>query len=216
MLRKKTKRHQPTRIFVQANQMIRFPQVRVLSERGEFLGVMSSVEAQNLARGEEKDLVLVTDKAEMPITKIIELSKFKYQLQQKEAEGRKKARSQDTKEVRFSPFIGENDLNGKINKVMGFLQKGHKVKLTLIFKGRQMANKDQGFVIIKRVIEAATDISDVELPPRLMGNKLMTQLMPAKKKKLVESAGTVAATAPKSATPLPSITPQPATLKKVA
>lgn len=177
--------------------MIRFPQVRVLSERGELVGIMATSEALNLARAEEKDLVLVTDKAEMPIAKIIELSKYKYQLQQKEAEGRKKARTQDTKEVRFSPFIGENDLNGKINKVLGFLQKGHKAKLTLIFKGRQMANKDQGFEIIKKVIAAAAEISDVELPPKLMGNKLMTQLMPVKKKKVTETPGpTVAAATP--------------------
>jgi translation initiation factor IF-3 len=197
VLRKKTKRYQPAKVFIQANHMIRFPQVRVLSERGELVGIMATSEALNLARAEEKDLVLVTDKAEMPIAKIIELSKYKYQLQQKEAEGRKKARSQDTKEVRFSPFIGENDLNGKINKVLGFLQKGHKAKLTLIFKGRQMANKDQGFEIIKKVIAAATEISDVELPPKLMGNKLMTQLMPVKKKKTTETSGpTVAAATP--------------------
>jgi translation initiation factor IF-3 len=146
---------------------------------------MSSTEAMALARAEEKDLVLVTEKAELPITKIIELSKYKYQLQQKQAEGRKKARLQDTKEVRFSPVIGENDLNGKINKVIGFLQKGHKAKLTLIFKGRQMANKDQGFDIIKKVIAATADYSEVELQPKLMGNKLLTQLMPVKKAKKV-------------------------------
>jgi translation initiation factor IF-3 len=197
VLRKKTKRYQPPKLFVQANHMIRFPQVRVLSERGEFVGVMSSPEAMALARAEEKDLVLVTDKAELPITKIIELSKYKYQLQQKQAEGRKKARAQDTKEVRFSPVIGENDLNGKVNKVIGFLQKGHKAKLTLIFKGRQNANKDMGFEVFNKILAATADHGEVEIPPKLMGNKLQAQLIPAKKtKKTAETE-----TAPSSATP---------------
>jgi len=200
VLRKKTKHYQQPRAFIQANHLIRFPQVRVLSDRGEFVGIMTSVEAMNMARAEDKDLVLVTEKAELPITKIIDLSKYKYQLQQKQAEGRKKARSQDTKEVRFSPFIGENDLNGKINKVIGFLQKGHKAKLTLIFKGRQMGNKDQGFEIIKKVIAATTDYSEVELHPKLMGNKLLTQLMPVKKAKKVNET-------PQS--PVAAVTPEP-------
>lgn len=175
--------------------MIRFPQVRVLSERGEFVGVMSNTEAMALARAEEKDLVLVTDKGELPIAKIIELSKYKYQLQQKQAEGRKKARSQDTKEIRFTPFIGENDLNGKINKVIGFLQKGHKTKLTLMFRGRQMANKDKGNEVINKVLAATAEYGEVEIQPKLIGNKIQTQLAPAlkKSKKATEVTKTPAA-----------------------
>jgi translation initiation factor IF-3 len=199
VLRKKTKRYQPIKLFIQANHMIRFPQVRVLSERGEFVGVMSTTEAMTLARAEEKDLVLVTDKAELPITKIIELSKYKYQLQQKQAEGRKKARSQDTKETRLTPFIGENDLNGKINKIIGFLQKGHKAKLTMIFKGRQMANKDKGYEVVNKVLAALAEYGEVEIQPKLIGNKIQTQLIPAVKKSKKPTEV--------SATPAPAVQP---------
>ena len=169
--------------MVIANHMIRHTQVRVLTERGEMLGVMPTNQAMMKARDEDKDLVLVTDKSDTPIAKIIELSKYKYQQQQKMAEGRKKARQQDTKEVRFSPFIGENDLNAKVAKIIGFLQKGHKAKLTLIFKGRQIANKELGYEVFAKVFAATEAVSEVELTPKIMGNKLFAQLMPAKKSK---------------------------------
>lgn len=182
VLRKKTKHAQP-KIMVIANHMIRHTQVRVLTERGEMLGVMPTNQAMMKARDEDKDLVLVTDKSDTPIAKIIELSKYKYQQQQKMAEGRKKARQQDTKEIRFSPFIGENDLNAKVAKIIGFLQKGHKAKLTLIFKGRQIANKELGYEVFAKVFAATEAVGEVELTPKIMGNKLFAQLMPAKKTK---------------------------------
>ncbi len=169
--------------MVIANHMIRHQQVRVLTERGEMLGIMPTNQAMMMAREEDKDLVLLTDKSDVPIAKIIELSKFKYQYQQKMAEGRKKARSQDTKEVRFTPFIGENDLNAKISKVTGFLQKGHKAKLTLIFKGRQIANKELGYAVFNKIFAATAEIGELELTPRMLGNKLIAQLMPGKKGK---------------------------------
>lgn len=181
VLRKKTKHVQP-KILVVANHMIRHPQVRVLDERGEMLGTMPTTQAMGMAREQDKDLVLVTDKSEVPIAKIIELSKFKYQQQQKMAEGRKKARSQDTKEVRFTPFIGENDLNAKISKVVGFLQKGHKAKLTLAFKGRQIASKELGYEVFEKIFAATSEIAETELPPKMIGNKLIAQLMPGRKK----------------------------------
>ncbi len=174
--------------------MIRHAQVRVLDERGEMLGTMPTSQAMGMARDQDKDLVLVTDKSEVPIAKIIELSKYKYQQQQKLAEGRKKARSQDTKEVRFTPFIGENDLNAKISKVVGFLQKGHKAKLTLIFKGRQIANKELGYEVFRKVFAATSEIAETELLPKMMGNKLISQLMPGKKGKTVEEKPNIVTT----------------------
>lgn len=168
--------------MVTANHMIRVPQVRVLSERGEALGVMTTSEAIHRARDEEKDLVLVTEKATPPIAKIIELAKYKYQLQQKEAESRKKARSQETKEVRFTPFIGEGDFQTKLRKVTEYLTKGDKVRLTMEFRGRLITKKEFGDEVFGKVFDATKEIATIEIPVQQMGKKIIAQLMPTKKK----------------------------------
>src|SRR5690606_38882342 len=113
--------------------MIRVPEVRVLSDHGDMLGLMPTSQAIQQARDEDKDLVLVTEKANPPIAKIIELAKYKYQLQQKQAESRKKARSQETKEVRLTPFMGEGDYQTRLKKIREFLIRGDKVRLSMEF-----------------------------------------------------------------------------------
>lgn len=178
------KRRRPgSRKRITANQYIRFPEVRVLSERGEQLGVMPTEEAQDRARTAEKDLVLITDQAKPPVVKIIDLAKFKYQQQQKAAESRKKAKQQDIKEVRFTPFMGDHDFETRLKKVSGFLEDGDKVRLTVQFRGgRQLTKKDFGYSIVDKIIEATQEIADVEIEPKMVGRKLMAQLMPVKRK----------------------------------
>lgn len=171
-----------------ANHMIRFPEVRVLGETGDVLGVMGSAEAQRLAREQYKDLVLVTEKAQPPIVKIIDIAKFKYQLQQKESESRKKSKAQDIKEVRFTPFIGEADFQVKLRKVEEFLKKGDKVRLTLEFRGRAITKKDVAFTMFANIFQAMDEISAVEIEPKMVGRKLISQLMPAKKSKKKEQS----------------------------
>lgn len=173
---------QPRKEFVVANHHIRFPEVRVLTEFGEMIGVMSSAEAMGKAHQAEKDLVLVTETAKPPIVKIIDLAKHKYQLQQKRAEGRKKAKTQDIKEIRLTPFIGEGDFTSRLKKVIQFLEKGDKVRLSLQFKGRAITKKEFGFDLFTRVFDATNEIATVEITPKMMGNKLIAQLMPSKKK----------------------------------
>jgi len=168
--------------FIQANHHIRFPQVRVLVERGESLGIMSSQEALVKAREAEKDLVVVTEKANPPVVKIIELSKFKYQLQQKQAEQRKSAKGQELKELRFTPFMGDGDFETRLKRVTTFLEKGNKVRLSLFFKGRSITKKDVGFEVINKVIERTKEISKVEIEPKLLGKKIIAQLTPEKQK----------------------------------
>jgi translation initiation factor IF-3 len=171
------------RVFVTANQAIAFPELRVMDEFGEALGIMSKTEALQKAQTLEKDLVLVTDKATPPVAKIIDLSKYKYQLSQKKAQDRKKANSQDTKEIRLTPFIGENDLQAKLKRVEEFLRRGDKVRLTMEFRGRAIAHQDLGQEIIARVIEQVAEIGTVEIVPKMIGKKLIAGLMPVKKKK---------------------------------
>jgi translation initiation factor IF-3 len=177
------KRRTPT-LFIKANYNIRFPEVRVLAEHGEMVGIMSSVEAQQKAREAGKDLVLVTDKSTPPIVKIIELTKYKYQLQQREAENRKKSKTQDLKELQFSPFIGEGDFQTKMKRAYEFLERGDKVRLTVDFKSaRNLAKKEFGYDLLKRIFELTAEMSTIEIHPQLMGKKLMAQLMPVKKSK---------------------------------
>ena len=164
-----------------ANHFIRATEVRVLTEQREMLGIMTKEEALIKARDAEKDLVLVNEKAQPPIVKIIDLAKYKYQEQQREAKNRKTAKSQDLKEVRFSPFMGAGDFDARLKKVRTFLTKGDKVRLSLLFKGRAITKKEFGYEVFDKVIAGTTDVATVEVEPKMLGKKLMAQLMPSKK-----------------------------------
>lgn len=188
MIQKPYRGQRSSKNFITANLHIRYPQVRVLAERGETLGVMTASEALKKAQEAGKDLVLITAQAQPPVVKIIELSKHKYQLQQKQSADRKRAKVQGIKEVRFSPFMGEQDFEGRLKKTLGFLEKGSKVRLTLMFKGRQIAKKEFGYAVFDKVIERTTEKAVVEMQPKLLGKKLIAQLSPlGKKKKKVET-----------------------------
>ncbi|MBD3279326.1 MAG: translation initiation factor IF-3 [Candidatus Pacebacteria bacterium] len=177
--RKPYKRRRRNKKWITANHRIKFPKVRVLNETGGSLGIMSTKKALTQAREQQKDLVLITDKAKPPVTKIIEISKFKYQQQQRRAKNRKSARTQDTKEVRLTMFMGESDFAARLRRVKRFLKKGDKVRLTLHFKGRQITKKDFGYELFGKVIAATKDLAKVEIEPKIMGRKLLAQLTPA-------------------------------------
>ena len=183
MIRKKTNRNFIKKEFIKANRNIHFPEVRVLTERGEMVGVMPTRDALDKAMQEDKDLVLVTEGANPPIVKIIDLAKYKYQLQQKKSESRKRAREQNIKEIRFTPFIGDADFETRLKKINKFLEKGDKVRITVEFKrGRQMSKKEFGYDTIERVFAATAEISDIEIHPKMMGPRLLAQITPKKKK----------------------------------
>lgn len=186
MIRKRPVKFKQQKVWVTANHQIRVPEVRVLSEHGEMIGVMSTQAALNQAQEAGKDLVMLNEQAKPPVAKIIDISKYKYQIQQKEAESRKKAKSQDTKEVRFTPFMGEGDFEARLNKVINFLKDGDKVRLSLQFKGREITKKEFGYEMFNRIIAATEEVAAVESAPKLLGMKLLAQLMPAKKHKKAE------------------------------
>lgn len=178
------KHHSNTRVWVTANHQIRAAEVRVLDEKGGQLGVMTTKEAIERARIAEKDLVLIADKAQPPVAKIINISKYKYQQQQKDAESRKKAKAQDIKEVRFTPFMSDGDFDSRLKKVETFLKRGDKVRLSLQFKGRQITKKEFGFNMFTRVITATDDIATLEMEPKMLGKKLIAQLQPVSNKEV--------------------------------
>ena len=155
------------------NEQIRDKEVRLIGEDGEQIGIMSSKEAYKLAMEAELDLVKISPNAKPPVCKIIDYGKYRYELARKEKEARKKQKIIDTKEVRLSPNIESNDLKTKINAARKFIEKGDKVKVTLRFRGREMAHMQNSKHILDDFAEALADIAMVEKAPKLEGRSMM-------------------------------------------
>ena len=130
------------------NEQIRDKEVRVIGEDGEQLGIMSAKDAMKLAREAELDLVKIAPTAKPPVCKIVDYGKYRYEQMRKEKEAKKKQKTIDIKEVRFSPNIDTNDLNTKINQARKFLSKGDKVKVSIRFRGRELAHTEIGIDIL--------------------------------------------------------------------
>ena len=154
------------------NGQIRDKEVRVISEDGEQLGIMSSKDAMKLAREAELDLVKIAPKAQPPVCKIIDYGKYKYELARKEKEAKKKQKTVEVKEVRLSPNIDTNDLNTKMNNAKKFITKGNKVKVTLRFRGREMAHMQQSKHILDDFAEMLTDVAVIEKPAKQEGRSM--------------------------------------------
>ena len=149
------------------NEQIRDREVRVVSESGEQLGIMSAREAMKLAQEAELDLVKIA-----PVCKIIDYGKYRYEQARKEKEAKKKQRTVEVKEVRLSPNIDTNDLNTKMNNARKFISKGNKVKVTLRFRGREMAHMQQSKHILDDFAEKMKDVAVIEKPAKLEGRSL--------------------------------------------
>lgn len=140
------------------NEQIRDKEVRLIGENGDQLGVMSAREALKLAEEEELDLVKIAPTAKPPVCKIIDYGKYRYELARKEKEAKKKQKTVEVKEVRLSPNIDTNDLNTKVNNAKKFIQKGNKVKVTLRFRGREMAHMQTSKHILDDFAEMLKDV----------------------------------------------------------
>lgn len=162
------------------NEQIRDREVRVISESGEQLGIMSSMEARRLAEEAGLDLVKISPNAKPPVCKIIDYGKFKYEKARKEKDARKKQHTVEIKEIRMSPNIDENDMNTKINAAKKFLTKGDRVKVTLRFRGREMAHMQQSAHILTDFAQALADCAVVDKTPKVEGRSL-TMFLAAKK-----------------------------------
>ena len=154
------------------NEQIRDKEVRLIGADGEQLGIMSSREAYKLAQEAELDLVKIAPGAKPPVCKIIDYGKYRYELARKEKEARKKQKTVELKEVRLSPNIDTNDLNTKMNAARKFISKGNKVKVTLRFRGREMAHVQASKHILDDFAEALADIAVVEKAPKLEGRSM--------------------------------------------
>ena len=155
------------------NEQIRDKEVRVIGEGGEQLGVMTPAEAMQLAKEANVDLVKIVPGAAPPVCKIVDYGKYKYELARKDKEAKKKQKVIDLKEVRLSPNIEENDLNTKMSAARKFLEKGNKVKVTLRFRGREMAHMDQSRHILTDFAQKLSDIAVIDKLPKLEGRSMM-------------------------------------------
>ena len=154
------------------NGQIRDKEVRVIGENGDQLGIMPIREAMHLAQEAELDLVKIAPKAQPPVCKIIDYGKYRYELARKEKEARRKQKTVEVKEVRLSPNIDTNDLNTKVNNARKFLTKGNKAKVTLRFRGREMAHVHQSRHILDDFAGLVADIATVEKAPKLEGRNM--------------------------------------------
>ena len=154
------------------NEQIRDREVRLIGENGEQLGIMSAKDAYKLAKEAELDLGKIAPTAKPPVCKIIDYGKYRYELARKEKEAKKKQKVIEIKEVRLSPNIDENDLNTKMNNARKFLEKGNKVKVTLRFRGREMAHVQQSKHILDDFAQMLGDIAVIEKPAKMEGRSM--------------------------------------------
>ena len=154
------------------NEQIRDREIRLIGSNGEQLGIMSAREAMKLAEEAELDLVKIAPNAKPPVCKIIDYGKYRYELARKEKEAKKKQKTVEVKEIRLSPNIDTNDLNTKVNAAKKFLSKGNKVKITLRFRGREMAHIAQSKHILDDFAKEVEDMAVVEKAPKQEGRSI--------------------------------------------
>ena len=154
------------------NEQIRDKEVRLIGEAGQQLGIMSAKDALKLAEEAGLDLVKIAPTANPPVCKIIDYGKFRYEQARKEKEAKKKQKIVEIKEIRLSPNIDTNDLNTKVGAARKFISKGDKVKVTLRFRGREMAHMNNSKHILDDFAESLSDVATVEKAPKVEGSSM--------------------------------------------
>ena len=158
------------------NERIRADTVRVVSEKGEQLGIMSRDEAISLAHSQGKDLVEVAPQAQPVVCKIVDFGKYRYRREKRE---KKQKKGGKLKEMRFTTKIDKHDLETKLRRISGFLKDENKVRITVIFRGREIVHMELGRQLLQRLKEATAEIARVDMEPRVRGRSLQMVLVPA-------------------------------------
>ncbi|MHC5306193.1 translation initiation factor IF-3 [Bartonella sp. LJL80] len=161
-----------------SNQDIRVPRIQLIDDEGQNHGIVSTQDALAMAEEAGLDLVEIVPNAEPPVCKIIDLGKLKYQSQKKASEARKKQKTVEIKEIKMRPNIDTHDYGVKMKAVGRFLEDGDKVKITLRFRGREMAHQELGMRLLERVKGDTVDIAKVEAEPKLEGRQMMMVIAP--------------------------------------
>ncbi len=168
----------PTRDGPRVNEEIRVPQVRLIDHEGEMQGVMSARDALLRAYAVGLDLLEISPNADPPVCKILDFGKFKYEQQKKKNEAKKKQRVIEIKEVKVRPNIDENDYQVKLRSMKSFIEEGDKVKVTLRFRGREMAHQDIGVKVLERIRGDLETATKVEQMPRMEMRQMVMVLSP--------------------------------------
>ena len=160
------------------NEKIRATQVRVINSDGQNLGTLSTQEAINIAKQKGLDLIEISPNANPPVCKIIDIGKYKYDLQKKANKAKKKQKTVNLKEIKLRPVTEIHDYNFKIKNAQKFLSKGDKVKFTVLFKGREMQHTHLGHELMQRIINDTNDLGKVEVQPKFEGRQIIMIVQP--------------------------------------
>lgn len=160
------------------NEEIRAREVRVIGSDGEQLGIMSGREAQQLAYEKHFDLVEIAPTAKPPVCRIMDYGKYRYEQQKREKESRKKQKTFDIKEVKLRPGIEEHDFNVKFKNAVRFLEDGDKVKVTIMFRGRELSHPELGEVLLNKMAAQLKEMAVVERQPKLEGKNMIMIVAP--------------------------------------
>jgi|TARA_R110002072_G_scaffold4093_7_gene28931 translation initiation factor IF-3 len=169
---------EPSRDGPRVNRLITSREVRLVDENGENVGVVSTFDALKRAEDTGLDLVEISPTANPPVAKILDYGRFKYEAQKRANEARKKQKTIDVKEVKMRPNIDTHDYDVKLRALNKFIEEGDKVKVTLRFRGREMAHQDLGLKLLHRVRDEVADVTKVEHAPKLEGRQMIMVLSP--------------------------------------
>lgn len=168
---------------MRVNREIRIPQVRVISQSGEQVGLMATRDALKMAEDAGLDLVEIVPNANPPVCKVMDYGKYRYDQTKREKESKKASHQIKVKELKCKPNIDDHDLETKLRQARDFLAKGYKVKVTCMFRGREMAHTEIGERLVKKIIDELAEDSIVEAEPKLFGRFYTAVLAPSQKKK---------------------------------
>lgn len=171
------------RSFVRLNHKIRVPEIRLNDVDGKPLGIMTTRDAMRIAVSKGLDLVEISPKAKPPVCRLMDYGKFRYEQSRKQRDQRKRQHQNAVKEIKFRPNVGDNDYETKVGHLTKFLEKGHKVKVSLTFRGRENAHRELGFDVINRVLKDCEEICTVDMAPKRVGRMVVAMLSPLSKKK---------------------------------
>ena len=163
------------------NEDIKAPEVRLISDTGEQLGLMSAEEALKIAVEKEMDLVMIAPGSKPPVCKIMDYGKYRFEQAKREKEAKKNQRVIEIKEIRMSPSIGDNDFNTKLRAGQKFLSEGNRLKVTIRFRGREMAHTNIGEQLLKSFAEKCSDVANMDKNPKLEGRNMSMFLSPKQK-----------------------------------
>lgn len=169
-------------LFWRTDYSIRSSSLRVIGSDGKMIGVLSKNEAVEKAKSEGLTLVEISPNADPPVAKIVDFGKFKYAEEKKARAQSKGVKGGEVKEIRFSPFIAENDFNTRLNRIKEFLNDKNKVRVVVVFKGPQMRVKNTGYEVINKIKEELGETIQTDMEPKFLGKQLMTVISPVTKR----------------------------------